>query len=69
VACARTALDVLADEPLRAAAHADFERRIGGRPYVSPLPDHQQVPTGIPEWLTNDGSAETVDKLTPAVAR
>jgi aminobenzoyl-glutamate utilization protein B len=65
---ARTALDVLADETLRAAAHADFEHRIAGRPYVSPLPDHQQVPTGIPEWLTNDGSAETVHNLTPAVA-
>jgi len=59
---------VLADEPLRAAARADFESRIAGRPYVSPLPDNQNVPTGIPEWLTDDGSAETVDQLTPAAA-
>ena len=66
---ARTALDVLVDEPLRTAAHADFQRRISGRPYVSPLPDDHHVPSGIPEWLVDDGSAETVDKLTPTATR
>ena len=42
----RTALDVLTDEELRAAARADFERRTEGIEYVSPIPEGQAGPRG-----------------------
>jgi aminobenzoyl-glutamate utilization protein B len=42
----RTALDVLADEDLRAAARADFELRTAGIEYVSPIPEGQAGPRG-----------------------
>ncbi|HEY6113876.1 MAG TPA: hypothetical protein VIV37_07210, partial [Gaiellaceae bacterium] len=43
---ALTALDVLADEALRDAARADFERRTEGFEYVSPIPAEQIGPRG-----------------------
>jgi aminobenzoyl-glutamate utilization protein B len=43
---ARTALDVLTDADLRAAARADFERRTDGFEYVSPIPEDQAGPRG-----------------------
>jgi len=42
----RTALDVLSDAELRAAARADFERRTEGFEYVSPIPEGQTGPRG-----------------------
>ncbi len=42
----RTALDVLTDAELRAAARADFERRTAGIEYVSPIPEGQTGPRG-----------------------
>jgi aminobenzoyl-glutamate utilization protein B len=41
-----TAVDVLTDAELRAAAHADFERRTAGFEYVSPIPEDQAGPRG-----------------------
>jgi aminobenzoyl-glutamate utilization protein B len=56
----RTALDLLTDAELRAAARADFARRTEGFTYVSPLPPEQIHPLSLPEWLNSDGSAEAV---------
>ena len=50
-ALALTGLDVMTDAELRGAARADFERRVSGHPYVSPLPPELKRPVGIPEWL------------------
>ncbi|MBX3584152.1 MAG: amidohydrolase [Rhizobiaceae bacterium] len=51
--------DLMTDPDLRAAARADFDRRKGGRAYVSPLPDGQVRPSGIPQHLLlRDGSQE-----------
>jgi aminobenzoyl-glutamate utilization protein B len=60
---ALTAFDVMADSDLRAAAHADFAKRTEGFTYVSPLPPDQKHPVGLPEWLNNDGSVETMAGL------
>jgi aminobenzoyl-glutamate utilization protein B len=57
---ARMACDLLIDAELRAAARKDFERRTEGFTYVSPLPAEQTQPYGLPEWLNNDGSVETI---------
>jgi aminobenzoyl-glutamate utilization protein B len=46
-----TGLDVLTDAGLREDARADFERRVGEHPYVSPLPPELKRPVGLPEWL------------------
>jgi aminobenzoyl-glutamate utilization protein B len=43
---AQTALDVLTDAELRRDARADFERRIEGFEYVSPIPAGQTGPRG-----------------------
>lgn len=56
---ALTALDLLTDAELRAAARADFEKRTQGFTYISPLPPEQKQPIGLPDWLNNDGAAET----------
>lgn len=56
---ALTALDLMTDAELRAAARADFDRRTQGYTYVSPLPPDQQHPIGLPDWLNNDGTVET----------
>jgi aminobenzoyl-glutamate utilization protein B len=65
---ALTALDVLTDESLRAAARADFARRTAGFTYASPLPDDQKRPMALPDWLNNDGSVETVAGMTQRAA-
>ena len=57
---ALTALDILIDAGLRAAARADFARRTEGFTYVSPLPPEQRRPYDLPEWLNSDGSAEAL---------
>jgi aminobenzoyl-glutamate utilization protein B len=54
--------DLLVDPELRAAARADFERRLKGRIYVSPLPPERKRPDGIPaHLLLRDGTGELVD--------
>jgi aminobenzoyl-glutamate utilization protein B len=51
--------DLMTDAELRAAARADFERRKGGRAYVSPLPEGKVRPEGIPQHLLlRDGHDE-----------
>jgi aminobenzoyl-glutamate utilization protein B len=60
---ALTALDVLTNASFREAARADFDRRREHFTYVSPLPESQKHPLGLPEWLTTDGSAETLSGL------
>ena len=56
----RTALDVLTDAELRAAARADFAQRTANFTYVSPLPSTQRQPMGLPEWLNTDGTTEAM---------
>ncbi len=41
-----TAVDVVTDEELRAAARADFERRTEGFAHASPIPEGQTGPRG-----------------------
>jgi aminobenzoyl-glutamate utilization protein B len=49
-----TGIDIMTDAELRQAARADFERRVGGQPYVSPLSPEMKHPLGLPTWLTED---------------
>lgn len=49
-----TGLDIMTDADLRQAARADFERRVSGHPYISPLSPEIKRPFGIPEWLTEN---------------
>ncbi len=44
---ALTGLDILTDAELCQAARADFERRVSGQPYVSPLSPEMKVPMGL----------------------
>lgn len=60
---AQTALDVLTDADLRAAARADFDRRTEGFTYTSPLPADQRHPIDLPQWMIADGSVEAVAGL------
>lgn len=59
----RTALDVLIDADLRAAARADFERRTEGLTYVSPLPPTRTHPAGLPAGMTTDGAPDVVSEM------
>ena len=52
-------LDLMTNADLRAAARADFNRRMAGRKFVSPLRETQLRPEGIPQHLLlRDGSQE-----------
>jgi aminobenzoyl-glutamate utilization protein B len=53
-ALALAGIDILTDADLRQAARTDFERRVQGQPYVSPLSMEMKHPLELPEWLTND---------------
>lgn len=53
---ASTGIDILTDEALRKAARADFEQRVNGKPYISPLPPEMKHPLELPAWLIQDGS-------------
>lgn len=44
-----TGVDIMTDAELRQAARADFERRVRGRSYVSPLPPEMKRPMGLAE--------------------
>lgn len=50
-ALAGLGLDLALDANLRGAARADLERRVGGKPYQSPLDPELQHPLGTPEFL------------------
>jgi aminobenzoyl-glutamate utilization protein B len=49
-----TGLDILTDAELRQVARTDFERRVSGRPYVSPLSPEMKHPLELPKWLSED---------------
>ena len=49
-----TGLDIMTDADLRQAARADFERRVSGQPYVSPLSPEMKHPLGLADLLTVD---------------
>jgi aminobenzoyl-glutamate utilization protein B len=51
---AATGVDILTDAGLRQAARADFERRTGGKPYVSPLGPEMERPLEIPDWVLQE---------------
>jgi aminobenzoyl-glutamate utilization protein B len=57
--------DIMTDEAFRAEIKADFDKRLAGRPaYVSPLPEGQLRPSGIPpHLLLRDGSGEIVEEI------
>src|SRR5579859_137115 len=48
---AATGIEIMTDATLRQAARADFERRVSGKPYISPLPPEMRHPLEVPEWL------------------
>lgn len=50
---AGTGIDIMTDAELLQAARADFERRVRGRPYVSPLSPEMKHPLELPEWVSN----------------
>lgn len=50
---AGTGIDIMTDAELRQAARADFERRVRGLPYVSPLSPEMKHPLELPEWVSN----------------
>jgi aminobenzoyl-glutamate utilization protein B len=49
-----TGIDIMTDAELRQVARADFERRVSGQPYVSPLSPEMKQPLGLSTWLTGD---------------
>jgi aminobenzoyl-glutamate utilization protein B len=51
---AATGVDILSDVDLRQAARADFERRMHGKPYVSPLGPEMKRPLEIPAWVMQE---------------
>jgi aminobenzoyl-glutamate utilization protein B len=56
--------DIMTQKELRDEIRADFERRVGGRPYISPLPEDKLRPEGIPpHLLLRDGSGEIIEEL------
>jgi aminobenzoyl-glutamate utilization protein B len=56
--------DVLTDKDFRAQLRADFEKRLAGRPYISPLPANKLRPSGVPpHLLLRDGTGEIVDEV------
>ena len=56
--------DLMTDPDLRAEVRADFERRLAGRTYVSPLPEGTLRPGGIPpHLLLRDGTGELLDEF------
>jgi aminobenzoyl-glutamate utilization protein B len=64
-----TALDLMTDAELRAAARADFNKRTEGRPFISALPPKIKKPMGLPEWLNDDGTVETMNDVAKAAAK
>jgi len=49
-----TGIDILTDPELRQAARADFERRVNGHPYISPLAPEIEHPLEIPAWVLQE---------------
>src|SRR5260221_202250 len=42
-----TGIDIMTDAELRQSARADFERRVSGQPYISPLSPEMKQPLGL----------------------
>jgi aminobenzoyl-glutamate utilization protein B len=55
--------DVMTDPELRAAARADFQKRRGDQPFVSPIPASRRQPLGLPEFLRRPGADELLAGL------
>ena len=49
-----TGIDILTNPELRQSARADFERRVKGSPYVSPLGPQMEHPLEIPAWVLQE---------------
>jgi aminobenzoyl-glutamate utilization protein B len=47
--------DLLTDAALREQAKAEFTRRRGPEPFVSPIPDSRTAPRGLPRHMTRTG--------------
>jgi aminobenzoyl-glutamate utilization protein B len=62
---AATGFDLMTDAALRDAARADFERRTGGRPFRSALPETRRQPMGIPAHMVRTGDEELGTALAP----
>ncbi len=48
-----TGFDIMTDVELRKNARAEFERRVSGQPYISPLSPEMKHPLELPEWVSN----------------
>lgn len=56
--------DVMTDAAFREDVRADFQTRLGGRTYVSPLPEGKIRPHGVPpHLLLRDGTGELTDEF------
>jgi aminobenzoyl-glutamate utilization protein B len=58
--------DLMTDPELRAAARADFRRRVGDAPFVSPLPPDRLRPLGLDPRFIKTGDDELFADLDPA---
>lgn len=62
VVMAGVGLDLMTDADFRAEVRADFDSRLAGRRYISPLPPGKILPDGIPaRLLLRDGHGEIID--------
>lgn len=58
--------DLMTDAALRDAAKADFLKRRGDEPFVSPLPPSRRTPLALPAYLVKTGEDEVFANVTPA---
>lgn len=63
---AAAGFDLMTDRALREAVKADFRRRRGDRPYVSPIPASRTQPLRVPPHLVRSGEDDYVSALRPA---
>ncbi|AWV24071.1 N-acyl-L-amino acid amidohydrolase [Roseomonas mucosa] len=70
IVMAGVGFDLMTDAGLRDQVKADFRKRRGGGPYVSPLPEGKKRPEGIPpRLLLRDGTGELTDEFYELGAR
>lgn len=55
---AAAGFDLMTDAALREAAKADFKKRRGDKPFVSPLPPERKQPLQLPAFLRKSGQDE-----------
>jgi aminobenzoyl-glutamate utilization protein B len=58
--------DLMTQPDLLAAAKADFVKRRGDAPFVSPLPPERTQPLGLPDFLRKSGQDEVFAEENPA---